>query len=293
MRRGSAPTCSRMPGSGSKSCRKYSSLSPGYWRSLRGLGAVAAQPLRRDRVGHDHAAREPAADHVLEGRPFVVEQVDRGDAQRARDDRQVVRAVGRGEVEAGTAARPAPECGRPPGQAAQLAAGGAAAVRPDRQRVDARELRELERLREVARRDLDFVAGRSQPLHERPEDDRVGGCREVDPDPHRHPPARGVPSVGRVRARSRPDGRGPCARRRALSRAGRCARPGPPPHRSTGARCPRRLSGLRRPRSSAAGRAAPAVFAAVAVLAAARLAAVFLRGRNCTPPPPGSERATR
>ena len=97
----------------------------------------------------------------------------------ARSKRGRLRAQRQSAVERPARLRSLPPAERPP-------------CAPTAQRVDARELRELECLREVARRDLDFVAGRSQPLHERPEDDRVGGCREVDPDPHRRPPTRGV-----------------------------------------------------------------------------------------------------
>ena len=63
-------------------------------------------------------------------------------------------------------------------------------MRADREGVEAGDLGQLERLREVARRDLDVVAGLAQAPHERPENDRVGGRREIDPDPHRRPPTR-------------------------------------------------------------------------------------------------------
>ncbi len=98
--------------------------------------------------------------------------------------------MGCGEVEAGPRARPAPQRRGAAGQAAQLAARRAAAVRADRKRVEACDLGQLERLREVPRRDLDLVAGFAQAPHERAEDDRVGGRREIDPDPHRRAPTR-------------------------------------------------------------------------------------------------------
>ena len=115
-------------------------LEPRVLPQLARACAVALQALGRDRVGHDHAPCEAAADHVLERRPLVVEEVDRGDAQRARHDRQVVRAVGRREIEAGPRARPAPQRRGAPGQAAQLAAGRAPAVRADGQGVEAGDL---------------------------------------------------------------------------------------------------------------------------------------------------------
>jgi hypothetical protein len=43
---------------------------------------------------------------------------------------------------------------------------------------------ELERVRERPGSDLDLVAGGLEPLHQRAQDDDVGGVREVDPDAH-------------------------------------------------------------------------------------------------------------
>ena len=74
-------------------------LEAGILAELLGPDAEALQPLGRDRVGEDHALREPAADLVLKDSELVVVHVRLGDAQHARGDRQVVRAVSDRQVE--------------------------------------------------------------------------------------------------------------------------------------------------------------------------------------------------
>ena len=53
---------------------------------------------------------------------------------------------------------------------------------PDRRRGHPVRLDQLQRLRVVARGDLDLVAPRLEQLHERPEDERMRARRHVDPD---------------------------------------------------------------------------------------------------------------
>ena len=53
-----------------------------------------------------------------------------------------------------------------------------------RVRLEPVQLEQLERLRVVARGDLDLVAAAAHDLDERPEDEDVSRCRDVDPDAH-------------------------------------------------------------------------------------------------------------
>ena len=62
--------------------------------------AVALQALRRDRVGHDHRARQAAVDVVLDRRPLVVEHRRARDPQQRGGDAHVVGAVAERDVEA-------------------------------------------------------------------------------------------------------------------------------------------------------------------------------------------------
>ena len=73
---------------------------------------------------------------------------------------------------------------QPRAQLPRLADARPAAVVADHRRRHAVLLDQLQRLRVVARRDLDLVAARLEQLDERPEDERMRARRHVDPDPH-------------------------------------------------------------------------------------------------------------
>ena len=69
-------------------------------------GAVAGEPLGRNRVRDDDLRRRAAAELVLEPGELVVEGRRARDPEPARRDRQLVRAVREGDVDA-TPLRPA------------------------------------------------------------------------------------------------------------------------------------------------------------------------------------------
>ena len=59
--------------------------------------------------------------------------------------------------------------------------------RPDRRVLDAEALAQLERLREVARGDLDLVPVRAHRLDQRPHHEHVRAVGQIDPDAHERP----------------------------------------------------------------------------------------------------------
>ena len=173
---------------------------------------------------------------------------------------QVVRAVGRREVEAGTACAPsarAPSSARP-GCAACRRRSARRARRPPARRARRARASSSVCAKSRAVTSTSWPAARSRCTSGRKTTGWAGAERSIQILIGARPPG-ALPSVGRARARSRPAARGPCARRRARSRAARCARPGPRRRRSAGARCPRRPTESRPRRSSAGVRAAPAV----------------------------------
>ena len=78
---------------------------------LGGRRTVAAQPLRRDRLGHHDRAGEAAVDGVLHRGPLVVERGGRGNPQQRGGHRDVIGAVADRQVERPSAS-PARERGR-------------------------------------------------------------------------------------------------------------------------------------------------------------------------------------
>ena len=158
-------------------------LQTGVPAQLRGLDAVAPQALGRNRVGDDDERRRPEAELVLEPGELVVECRRAGDAEPPRGDRQLVGAVGEGGVEV-TAPGPAAKAAEPGGERASLAEPRPAAVAAEHLGLDPVELEQLERLRVVARRDLDLVAPVAQDPDQRPEHEHVGRRGHVHPDPH-------------------------------------------------------------------------------------------------------------
>jgi hypothetical protein len=84
-----------------------------------------------------------------------------------------------------TVACPAAERAQPCAHLPRLAEAGAASVVSDHRRPHPVLLDQLQRLRVVARRDLDLVTARLEQCHERAEDERVRARGHVDPDLHR------------------------------------------------------------------------------------------------------------
>ena len=95
-------------------------------------GAVAGEPLGRDRLGDDDPRRGPAAELVLEPRELVVEGRRARDPERARGQRQVVRAVRERQVEAPRLRPASASAGSPRDLDACLAERRRAAVAADR-----------------------------------------------------------------------------------------------------------------------------------------------------------------
>ena len=165
---------------------------------LLGPHSEPPQPLRGDGIGKDHAGCQPARDAVLGDRELVVVHVRLGDAQRPRGHREVVGAVGHGQIEPPAPAEPAHHRGALQ-EAGQLPGPGGAAVAPDRRVIDAVELQQLLRLRVLARGDLHLVTRLTQALDDGPEHEDVRRRADVHPDPHPDPDeARSVirPAVG-------------------------------------------------------------------------------------------------
>jgi hypothetical protein len=120
---------------------------------------------------------------VLGGREFVVERGGRGDPQQRGGNAHVVRAVAHGDVEAAPS-RPACERSAAPHEPGRLRGQPLAAMPADRRVLDAEPLAQLERLGEVARRDLHLVPVRPHDLDQRAHDQHVRTVRQVDPDTH-------------------------------------------------------------------------------------------------------------
>ena len=140
---------------------------------LRRLGAVLLQPLGRDRLGDDDARGGAAAELVLQPGPLVVEGRGAGDPEPPRCDRQLVRAVGERDVEL-PVLRPAMERAEPRRERLGLAEPRPPAVPPEHVRLHTVQLEQLQRLRVVARGDLDLVAARAEDPDQRPEDQNMG-----------------------------------------------------------------------------------------------------------------------
>ena len=77
----------------------------------------------------------------------------------------------------------------------RLAERRAAAVPPDRCRVDPVQLEQLQRLRVLARGDLDLVTALAEQPDQRLEDQDVRRVGEVDPDAHQSRRSGGSPSA--------------------------------------------------------------------------------------------------
>ena len=161
VRAGSTSSSSSTVRSGSKSDEVVLLLEPRVLEELRWAHAEAGQALRRDRIGDDDPRRRAVAELVLERRVLVVERRRARDAEPARGDRQLVRAVRERDVEA-AALRVAPAARAAATPARRLPDARAAAVRPITVGLDAVPLEQLQRLRVVARRDLDLVAALAQ-----------------------------------------------------------------------------------------------------------------------------------
>ena len=189
--------------------------------------AVGVEPLRRDRLGHHHGAREAAVHGVLDARPLVVEGRHARHAERARRhaSRRWSRArargrsaraaapSARGRASARPARRPSPRCARPRWRPTAV---WAMPKRPSSSSVCAKSRAVTSTSCPSAR-----IAADQRAHHE-----HVGRVRQVDPDAHARTtsvrPARG----------SAPGpwaGRGACARPRRCP-AGR-ARPREGRHR--------------------------------------------------------------
>jgi hypothetical protein len=91
--------------------------------------------------------------------------------------------VGERGVEAASAC-PANEVGEPRRHRRRLPDRRASAVTADHVGIEAVEAQEPEVLTEVAGGDLDLSAAPAQDVDERPEDEHVGGRRDIDPDSH-------------------------------------------------------------------------------------------------------------
>jgi hypothetical protein len=150
---------------------------------LRRHRAVGLEALGRDRLGDDDARGGAASELMLEPRPLVVEGGRARNAEAPSRHRQLVRPVREREIEV-AALRPGAQRLQPPAHLACLAEGRPSAVMADHGRLHPVRLDQLQRLRVVARGDLDLVTLRLEQLHERPEDERVGARGEVDPDAH-------------------------------------------------------------------------------------------------------------
>jgi hypothetical protein len=70
-------------------------------------------------------------------------------------------------------------------QGGDLARAALAAVAPERRVLDPEHVEQLERLRVVPRRHLDFVALLAQTGDDRTKHQRMRRCRHVNPNPHR------------------------------------------------------------------------------------------------------------
>src|SRR5207247_4899714 len=124
----------------------------GVLEELRRLGAVAGEPVGRDRVRDDDARRRAAAELVLEPRELVAEGGRARDPEPPRGHRELVRAVRERHVEVAPA-RPAAQRAQAAPELARLAEPRPAAVPPDHFGLDSVQLEELKRLRVLARRD--------------------------------------------------------------------------------------------------------------------------------------------
>jgi hypothetical protein len=120
---------------------------------------------------------------VLDQRELVVEGIAARDAERACGERQVVRPVRERDVEV-PALCPGPERPQARDHRAELGDARAAAVSAEQLGVEPVELQEVDRLRVIARSDLDLGAAVPQERDQRPEDQHVGGRCHVDPDLH-------------------------------------------------------------------------------------------------------------
>ena len=151
---------------------------------LRRADAVAFQPLGRDRLGDEHARRGPAAELVLHHGELVVERVAARDAQGSRGEGQVVGAVRQRDVEPARLG-PGAERTQARDHGAELGEARTAAVPPEQLGLEPVQLQQVDRLRVVARRDLDLVPAGTEKVDQRPEHQHVSRRSHVDPDSHR------------------------------------------------------------------------------------------------------------
>ena len=159
-------------------------LQTGVAHDLARPGTQSGEPVLRDHVGDDHPRRRAAAEPVLCAGELVVERVRGRDPQRPRREGQLVRRVRERHVEA-LAARERPQCLQSSRHGAHLRGPRRAGMRRADDRVrQPGVLEELERLREVARRDRHLVAALLEQRDQRTEEDDVRGVRDVDPDAH-------------------------------------------------------------------------------------------------------------
>ncbi len=171
-------------------------MRPGYAATLRSRAPSRRQPRLRDRVGYHDSRRCAAAEAVLREGELVVEGVRRRDAERARDERKLVRGVGEGEVEA-AAAREPPQGAESRRHRPHLGEPRRAGVRrADDGVLQAGVVEQLERLGELARGDRDVVTPSREQLDQRAEEGDVRRVGDVDPDAHQAsapPPTRSTP----------------------------------------------------------------------------------------------------
>ncbi len=121
---------------------------------------------------------------MLDTRELVVEGVGRRDAERAGGELQLVRGVRQGHVEPAAFCEAA-ERREPPGHRARFPEHAPAAVWwPDDLMRDPVQAEQFDRLREVARRDLDLVPALAQQRDQRPEERHLRRVGDVDPDAH-------------------------------------------------------------------------------------------------------------
>jgi hypothetical protein len=154
-------------------------------RQLVVANAESLQPLGRDRLRYHDPPGQPAADVVLLERKLVIERVDGRNAQLRGSQREIVGAVSDGEVEAAVAPAEPLHPGRATDQGRELTHTRSAAMTTERDMLDAQPLQQPECLGVVSRGDNDVMPVLAQARQHRPKDERMSGCRHIEPETHR------------------------------------------------------------------------------------------------------------
>ncbi len=149
---------------------------------LRRLCAGGLEAVDRDRIGDDHAPRGLPGELALQARVLVILHLRLRDPQRRADGCDVDGAVGDREVEAPRAG-PAAQGGAAAGEGECLRPGRCAAVTAERFVCEAEALEQAFGLAVVAGGDRDLVTALAEQRDHRPQHDRMGRGRAVDPDP--------------------------------------------------------------------------------------------------------------